>query len=495
MIAALGTGTRNASAALGRGGDLLGVCGQERATRVRSAGTAPSGLPDQALDLLLTRAGSSRADVSRYVVVEGDGPAPDASFERVGDHFAHACAAYLTSPSTNAVIVVCDHDAPEVSVWLGDGPAVRPVEWPWRGMGFARAFSRCAAALGFAASGADQAEALARLSPNGRDQSFDALFQLEADTLVVDAGLERVVADRIGSRDDVGLRSTSAAALQARLGDLLLDFLRQVRQTVGRSDLCLGGSLFQHSSFNTWVRQSMVFSRVFIPVDPGNGGRAVGTALHVMSEPPRVRSPFLGPSYSFEETKQTLDNCKLQYSWESSDDAAMIAVKALQAGRLVGWFDGGMEWGPRALGARCILANPLAPYVLDNLNHFLKQRAPWRGYALSGLEEALDTHFDGPASSPYMDNDYRPRDPQRLREVLPAPAAAVRVHTVARDADRPPFRRLLEAFEAASGLPFVVNTSFNGMHEPIVCSPRDAVRVFYGTGLDVLVVNQFVLTK
>jgi carbamoyltransferase len=154
-----------------------------------------------------------------------------------------------------------------------------------------------------------------------------------------------------------------------------------------------------------------------------------------------------------------------------------------------------MEWGPRALGARCILANPTAPYVLENLNRFLKRRDPWRGYALSGLHESLATHFEGPESAPFMECDYRPRDVARFREALPSADAAVRVHSVSAADGLPHFRRLLEAFGEATGLPFLINTSFNGFHEPIVCSPRDAVRVFYGTGLDVLVVNQFVLRK
>lgn len=495
MIATLGTGNTNASAALVSGPDHLRVCGQDRATRVRRAGVGGSGLPDDALDLLLERAGRSRADITRYVVTEGDGTPPDASLERVTDHFAHACTAYLTSPSTNAVIVVCDHDAPEVSVWTGDGTVVRSVDWRWRGTGFARAYSRCAEALGFTVAAAAQAEALARLAPDARDEALERLLRLDADGLVIDPQLETIVADRIGAGRDTGAWATCAAALQARVGDLLLDVLRQVRAAVGRADLCLGGSLFRNSSFNTRVRQAMTFSSVFVPVDPGNAGRPVGAALQAIGDGPRLRSPFLGPSYSREETKQTLDNCKLHYSLESSDDAIMIAVDALRDGRLVGWFDGGMEWGPRALGARCILANPQARYVLDNLNQFLKRRAAWRGYSLSALEETVADHFVGPPSSPYMDNDYRPREPERLREVLPSPAAAVRVQSVARDGDLPQFRTLLEAFASVSGQPFLVNTSFNGWHEPIVCSPRDAVRVFYGTGLDVLVINQFVLRK
>ena len=142
----------------------------------------------------------------------------------------------------------------------------------------------------------------------------------------------------------------------------------------------------------------------------------------------------------------------------------------------------------------CILANPFAPYALENLNQFLKHREPWRGYGLSGLEHAVGAHFDGPGRSNFMEYDYRPLEPGRFAHVLPSSAAVVRLQTVGADAP-PRFTRLLEAFGAATGLPFLVNTSFNGFREPIVCNPRDAVRVFHGTGIDVLVADQFVLKK
>jgi carbamoyltransferase len=497
-IAGIGGGTRNGSAALVESGTLTSVCSQERVTRVRGAGLNATGLPDEALDLLLERRRQTRASIGRYAVVEGDGPVPVGITERLDHHRAHAATAYLTSAFESAVVLVCDHEAPEVSVWMGDGSSLRPVVRAWNGPGFVRAFSRCAAALGFAGPAADQRmEALARLRPDSRDSAIDTLIRCEGDGLVIDAALESVVATRIAGAGGTGspAHAAIAAALQGRLTELLVELVRDLRGECDVRRLCLGGSLFYHSSMNTAVRQAQVFDEVFTPVDPGNGGLAVGAALLASGRAPILVSPFLGPSYTSEETKQILDNCKLQYAWVSDDDAVSAAVRALKDGRLVGWFEGAMEWGPRALGARCILANPTAPYVLDNLNHFLKRREPWRGYALSGVREAVAEHFIGPAEAPFMECDYRPRDPARIRQALPFAEAAVRVHTVTDDGTSLRFRRLLDAFQHATGMPFLINTSFNGFHEPIVCSPRDAVRVFYATGLDVLVLNQFVLSK
>ncbi|MFN7985569.1 MAG: carbamoyltransferase C-terminal domain-containing protein, partial [Vicinamibacterales bacterium] len=262
-----------------------------------------------------------------------------------------------------------------------------------------------------------------------------------------------------------------------------------------RTRLCLGGSLFYSSFINSAVKRAGLFDEVFVPIHPGNAGLAIGNALYAGGGGRTSLSPFLGPGYTSEEVKAALDNCKLTYEWVSEDEAIAAAVKDLRYGRLVAWFDGRMEWGPRALGARSILANPFAPYTLENLNRFLKQREPWRGYALSGLSSTVAEHFDGPSSSPFMECDYVPRDPKRFEHILPSATSGVRVQTVDEASGLPRFCKLLNAFGEAAGAPILVNTSFNGFREPIVCSPRDAVRVFYGTGLDTLVIGQFIIRK
>jgi carbamoyltransferase len=498
MTAGLGGAARHACVALADRGRILGVCGQERVTRVRGAGFNATGLPDEALDALLERLGRSRRDVQRYIVAEARNDAAGADgFERLDHHFAHACAAYLTSPFSSAAVVVCDHEAPKVSVWVGTGASVSRIEWPWDGPGFGDVYTRAAAAFGFRGEAGDQRfEALARLRPEHQDAPLASLIALAESAIVVDDRLERMIEDALAGDRTAGSpkRAALAAAVQSRIGEVFLEFLAAVRRRTGCTELCLAGSLFYHSSINTAAKRSAIFSEVFVPVDPGNAGLAVGSALQASGTTPQPVSPFLGPAYSGQEAKEVLDNCKLQYAWESDEGIIATAVRALQQGTLVGWFDGAMEWGPRALGARCILANPFAPYVLENLNQFLKRREPWRGYAISGLEDAVAEHFDGPARAPFMEGDYRPRETARFANVLPSAGAAIRIQTVGHEAP-PRFRRLLDAFGAATGLPFLVNTSFNGFHEPIVCSPRDAVRVFYGSGLDLLVLDQFVLRK
>ena len=499
MIVGLGGTSHDASVALVDQGQVIGACAQERVTRQRGAGPNPSGLPDEALNLLLERLGRSRQCLTRYVAaeVEPGGGGQNSDVQRIEHHLAHAATAYLTSPFTSAAIIVCDHDDPKVSIWEGCGSTISRIAWPWKGPGFVDAYSRCARALGFCSDGANQRfEALARLASAGRDRGTVTLIHGDGRSVHIDETFDRVVQELVDQDRDPAsdLRAQLADDLQAQVAAAFLALLSEVHCRTGRAQVCLGGSFFYHSSVNTLAKQAGIFSEVFVPADPGNAGLAVGAALHASGVAPQPISPFLGPAYSSEEVKKTLDNCKLQYSWEGDEGVIATVVQALRRGMLVGWFDGAMEWGPRALGARSILGNPFSSYVLENLNRFLKHRERWRGYAISGPERAVAEHFDGPRKAPFMESDYQPRDRGRWAKVLPSPGAALRIQTVSATCPRQ-FEHLIEAFGVAADLPFVVNTSFNAFHEPIVCSPRDAVRVFYGSGLDLVALGQFIIRK
>lgn len=498
LTVGLGGVRRHGCVALANARGLISVCEQERVTRVRGAGFNRQGLPDQALDLLLSRARGSRASISRFAIAEDGGGTGDVATARLDHHFGHACAAYLTSPFSSAAIVVCDGESPRLSVWAAEGDEIRSIEWPWRGPGFADLYAACTRLVGFDPdTGMQRFEALARLAPEAENDRIAGLFRTDGHHIHAEDGWDRTIAAMVpasGVNGNVACLAALASALQRRIGQLFLETIAAVQQAVGGTTLCVGGSFFYHSSMNTLLRRSGLFERVFVPVDPGNAGVAAGAALQAAGAHAQPTPPFLGPHYEPDEIKATLDNCKLPYNWADESEAIAIAVDALRHGRLVGWFEGAMEWGPRALGARSILANPFAPFVLENLNQFLKRREPWRGYALSATSDAVSEHFVGPDEAPFMECDYRPRDPDCFRHLLPAPQASVRVHAAAAHAPRR-FRDLLTAFGKVTGIPCLVNTSFNGFHEPIVCTPRDAVRVFFGSGVDVLLLDRFVLTK
>jgi carbamoyltransferase len=475
---------------------VLGVCEQERITRVRGAGLNPSGLPDEALNELLRQSGHRRDELTTIARAEETGDVSHGTPVRLTHHFAHACAAFLPSPFESATILVCDHESPYVSVWRGQAGSITRLEHPWEGIGLAQLYSQCANVLGFAEGGHEQRmEALARIGGHASreyEERVRTLFDWTGQGLRLASDWKARLSTM--ARDaDVDARSGVAAAVQTRIAEVLMALVVSLPHTAG-DGLCIGGSLFNNSYINARIRMRAPERRVYVPINPGNAGLSVGTALHALENARLKVTPFLGPSYSEEEIKATLDNCKLTYQWAAESQAIDIAVGALMKGRIVAWFDGPMEWGPRALGGRSILANPFAPYVLDNLNRFLKHREVWRGYALSGLEGTVREHFVGPEASPFMECDYQPRDPDCFQHILPSATAEVRVQTVAADGPSR-FRSLVTAFGNASGIPVLVNTSFNGFREPIVCSPRDAVRVFYGTGIDLLIMGQFIISK
>ncbi|MBA3297786.1 MAG: hypothetical protein H0U19_12715 [Acidobacteria bacterium] len=505
----IGGARRNAAVALCRNGEVIAACEQERITRARDAGMPPEGFPREAMEAVLQIAGCTRADVTACGFAEdGIEVPPDLPGLRLPHHLAHATAAFLTSPFREAVVVICGQSVcPEVAVFMADGSGIRDLGWPWQGRGFTGLYSLLTEAVGLAPQKDEhRMEALARQGDGGKGQdrqAVSALFALERDRLSIDPNLAERVATLMSVRTSTSMSFATrqpgvAGALQAHLGDLLIEFLRGVRAQVPTANLCLAGGLFYNTNINTRIRQSRVFDEVFIPVHPGNAGLAVGCALAAIPDGERpstgtLVSPFLGPEYPETETKAILDNCKLSYGYADDGELIRDAVEALRRGHLLGWFQGRMEWGPRALGARSILASPSAPYVLENLNAFLKRRDPPRSYAVSICEEDLDRWFDGPSPSALMQFEHRVKDAAAFSQIMSGPDAPIRVHTVGRHP--PALRRLLTAFGQATGLPVLVNTSFNGFHEPIVCTPRDAVRVFYGTGLDMLVAGNFVIRK
>jgi carbamoyltransferase len=495
---------RNPAAAVALDGRLVAFCEHERITRIRGGGLRPGEVPQDAIDAVLRSVGRTAAAATAYVTAEEGLPlSADLPRVRLDHHCGHASTAYLTSAFQKAAVLVCDqHSSPDTSVWVGQAGRVVDQHWPWLGEGFASLFAQGCEVFDFPPGHEDRLEALARLGrPSDADVERVARLIFYRDgALVAAPGWKRTVADWLldqGPKWSIAHGARVAAAFQSALGAALIALVSDVRRSVDASDLCLGGGLFYNTFFNTLIVRHGNFERVFVPPNPGNAGIAAGAALSLgvrpSDEPRQMASAFLGPQYEPTEIKATLDNCKLTYEYLSDGEVIAACVEALTGGRLVGWFQGRMEWGHRALGNRSILASPLCPYVLDNLNLFLKQREKHRAYALSVCEEDSDQYFTGPARSRCMEYDYTLKDPEPFRHVMPPGAATLRVQTL--DQSLPLFRSLHQSFKAATGIGALVNTSFNGFSEPIVCSPRDAIRVFYGTGVDLLVMGQFVIRK
>ncbi|HWX39249.1 MAG TPA: carbamoyltransferase C-terminal domain-containing protein, partial [Candidatus Sulfotelmatobacter sp.] len=274
------------------------------------------------------------------------------------------------------------------------------------------------------------------------------------------------------------------------------------RKKTGAKSLCLAGGLFLNPVIASHVERNTGFESVFVQPAAGNEGTALGAAWylrHHVQKKPRpaaVEKLDWGPSYSNQEIKQVLDNCKARYRFHVADEQRLEeTIQLLAAGKIVGWFHGAAEFGPRALGNRSLLASPWAAYVKENLNEFVKHREGFRPFAISVPAERAAEFFDFSPSARFMATlgTAKP-EAARLLDGFLLPGGRVRLHVVVRAAN-PLLWSLLERFGKFAPAPMVVNTSFNLFGEPLVVSPRDAVRSYYCSGVDALVVGSFSLAK
>lgn len=246
------------------------------------------------------------------------------------------------------------------------------------------------------------------------------------------------------------------------------------------------------------VRESP-FKDVFVIPAAGDNGTAIGAAYYLYNgilgkeRNYVLNNPYVGTSYTNEEIKKVLDGSKLTYEYH--EDIIEAASELLVQGKIIGWFQHAMEIGPRALGGKCILANVAFPNMKDKINAEVKFREAYRPFALSVIKEAAGEFFEIEVEAPFMLKvcDVKPDK----RDVIPAVThvdGSARVQTVDRNVHER-YYDLIKTMGDKTGIPVVLNTSFNIQGEPLVESPKDAVRCFYSTGLDALVIGNYVLKK
>jgi len=489
------------------------ACEENRLTRARQASTA--GLPELAIPELLAYQQISEQEVIRIGAVRDENQ-PDwygdvrhfaGALDVIDADRAHAEYAFAASGFDSAIVIVCG-GPPSVAGWTAwrasRGTALTPYTEHVGDFPIARIYSAMTNALGFRGSRDEHlVEAMARAGDASQSDAGSAL-RLTDRGLSIAADFEQSMHGLAAESDSDITRRHIAASVQQALGASLVELLRRLARSSGAKRVCLSGGLFFNTHFTTAAAHCNEFEETFIPPHPGRSGSAMGAALAVRGAGAvdvAVSSPYLGPGYDDMQVKEALENCKLSFDLQREGAVIETVLRALQRGRLVGWFHGRLEWGPRALGHRTVLADPFNAHVLENLNGYLKKRPWYRSYGVSVPAARLNELFEVPpgcgnrpvSASPFMQFEYRPRDRERFRTILPPGVQTLRVHTV--DASEPRYLRLLEAWGAQAGMPVLVNTSFNGFHEPLVCSPRDAIRVFYGTGLDLMALEDFVLRK
>ena len=442
----------------------------------------------------------------------------------VTHHLAHAANAFLLSGAEAAAVLTCDgygeratttwsrataegittirevsfpHSIGSIYATLTQFLGFRPNADEWKVMG--------AAGHGDPSRYYDSLRRLVAWDDEGRfevDLSYFNYFDFDVSPMYRPK-LEALLGPPRQSGEPLEQRHYDLAAGVQRLTETYLAAaLRALEADCDSRCVCVSGGVFMNSVFNGKAALESSFERVFVPYAPDDNGNSIGAALWVAWQegvltPGRMASatPFLGCAYDADTLRRTLEDCRLSYRC-STDIAADVAA-LIESGKIVGWFQGRMEFGDRALGNRSILADPRDASVRDRLNAAVKHREAFRPFAPAILDSAVGDYFDltRPITSPYMEKVLPVRASMRPR--VPAIVHAdgtARLQTVRRE-DNPLFYDLIDAFRRRTGVPLVVNTSFNVNGEPIVESHTDAIRTFYTSGLDALALGPYLLCK
>jgi len=287
-----------------------------------------------------------------------------------------------------------------------------------------------------------------------------------------------------------------AAVAQQVLEQILTDLVDYNINKHRETNVCLAGGVFLNCKANKKIRELDSVGDLFIQPVSNDAGVGIGGALYPFSpeEVDPMESLYFGPSYSNPEIRSVLRQNKLDV--KKSDNIYTDVAQYLAAGKLVGWFQGRTELGPRALGNRSILADPRSISSRDNVNEYVKHREKWRPFAPSILEEEIEEYLVDSCNAPYMIQtfDVRPEKTDEIPAVLHPNDDTVRAQTV-NEQQNPRYHQLIKEFDNITGVPVVLNTSFNDSGEPIVNHPREAIRDFYSMGLDVLAINDYLLEK
>lgn len=517
----------------------LGVVDRYLATRVRTGPTALRSTLTEAPAVLRTQMGSPRR-ITRWFADRGC-PAPPVHY--VEHHASHAAAAFYPSPFTDAAVLTLDGVGEWATATRGAGHDRHltldgELRFP-HSLGLL--YSAFTEYCGFRPNSGEGE--LMGLAPYGEPTSVEPILEHLVD--LDDDGSFRIdlrYFDFLRGRRLTGRRfhllfgapprpqgspptnreADLAASIQAVTELVVGRMARDLRERTGATSLCMSGGVALNCVSNGRLLRENVFEDIWVPPAVGDSGAAVGAALwaehRILGRPRTVdkddgmSGALLGPSFSNDEVREWLDGERIEHVVvEHRDELCRRVAARLADGAVVGWFRGRMEFGPRALGSRSILADARSATVQARINAMVKERADFRPFAPAVLSEHASAWFDLDAESPYMnfvvgllpehrtpggDEPGAPRSTPServagVRSCVPAVTHvdhSARVQTVD-DRRAPDLTALLRAFHDLTGCPMVLNTSFNARDEPIVCTPRDAYLTFRRTGLDVLVLQ------
>ena len=455
-----------------------------------------------------------------------------AEFHNVEHHRAHLASAFFVSPYREAAILSVDGMGDFVSTMWGVGrenglEVLGSINFPHSLGNF---YTMITQWLGFPKYG-DEGKVMG-LAPYGEpiylDQmrkivrlQRDGTFELDLDylahgaegaTMTWDDGaptIGRLYTDKLMElfgpprepRTEITEHQQNvAASLQAMLEEAEFSLVNMLQRATGQTALCMAGGVALNSSFNGKIRPNTAFEDIYIHPAAGDAGTALGVCFYIYHQllgQPRsfvLDHAYTGPRFENGRIAEKLGAYGLSYEELDGVELARRAATLVAEGKVTGWFQGRMEWGPRALGNRSIIADPRREDMKDILNARIKYREPFRPFAPSILLEATGDYFDQSYPDPFMIKVYNVL-PERQGEI-PAVThvdGTGRLQTVHQDTN-PLYWQLIKEFDNQTGVPIVLNTSFNE-NEPIVCTPEEAIECYLRTKMDALAIGNYLVTK
>jgi carbamoyltransferase len=443
-------------------------------------------------------------------------------FVEVNHHLAHAASAFYASGFERAAIIIVNNkgDMTSTTLLTGNGAEMKTIAEAQYPNSLGLVYNAVTAALGLG----DDWHKMMWLSATGKPtfvKVFQDLLKVKKSGLpsvnmnLLDASfkgsanLSEDFCKRLGVKPRAKdapitqLHRDVAASMQAHLEDVLCEMATRLREKTGEENLCLAGGVALNSLAMSEIERRAGFNKIFVQPAAGNAGCAIGAALAVWHQTLgksernyQMQHVFLGPQFGEEEIKSVLDNCKIGYEYFLTEDKLIAEVaRHLAQGKIIGWFRGAMEFGGRALGNRSILASPLNEFMRDNLNTFIKHREDFRPFSAAVPEEHINEFCEPSHLTRFLEGVSRVR--KEKRDTIPAAIFGdgfVRMHSVSRQTN-PAFWKLLMKFEETTEVPVLLNTSFNLFGEPVVSTPREAVRGFYCSGIDCLAIGNFLIKK
>jgi len=436
----------------------------------------------------------------------------------VPHHLAHAASAFYSSGYREAGVLTIDGFGERSSsiFAIGTADGLKPMEETMLPGSLGVLYMMMTAYLGFkpldgeykvmglasygnARTYARQFEELLDLADDGTCRTTVLLRDDFADHIKSLLGPARAYTDPVTQREmDI------AASLQAKLEDAMFRRLEHLKREYGIERICLSGGVALNVVMTGKVARSGMFKQTYVFPASGDDGASVGAAQYVhhqvLGHRPggtAVPSMSLGPAYDKEAVMRALDSYAGKIDYRRAERIEETVADALADGKIVGWFSGRMEFGPRALGNRSILADPRAAEMREVVNQRVKLREEFRPFAPAALAERANDYYDmrGVGRSDFMEFvvPATARGSDATKAVVHFDGSA-RIQTVDRGTNEP-FWKVIEAFGRRTGVPVVLNTSFNVRGEPIVCTPQDAIRCFLSTDIDLLALEDFVVSK